>query len=269
MDHCLTMAAYSAFVVLRRYLVRNPGLGVSTAIGILRQTSSDNTGLDYAGGAAIHQFLQADVSCFDHRKAIQTTVFEIVKFTQPWWLRLVPYGRAKVKAVLNQDQIQCFREAGLFDAVPDASVLTWWDEIGAAARSTVDVERMLRARQAERLSLEYERVRLQRLRISLEPEWVSLEDNTLGYDIRSYELSGGEIVCRLIEVKSTTSGAIFITKNEWLNASSAERNYYFHIWKFPEKCFVEYSVAAMRPNMPIDKGSGMWQDVMVSLDIFP
>lgn len=266
LNRCLTMAAYSAFIVLRHYLANNPSVDVPTAIDIIRQTNSDDAGLDFIGGSAIHVHLAIDIPEKDRRAALRLVVCELVKATQPWWLRLVPYGRDKVRSALHPDQLQCLREAGLFDPVPDANAIAWWDEIGTAIRGTVDAERMARAREAERLSLQHERDRLKALGIGLEPEWVSLEDNTLGYDIRSYDLSGEQIVSRLIEVKSTTSDGIFITKNEWRNAASAEPHYCFHVWRLPERKVVEYPVAAMRPNIPIDQGSGSWQDVHIALD---
>jgi hypothetical protein len=124
---------------------------------------------------------------------------------------------------------------------------------------------MIRGREAERLSLEHERDRLRRLGIAQEAEWVSLEDNTLGYDIRSYDLFGGKIVTRLVEAKSTTSDSIFITRNEWQNAASAEEQYVFHVWKLPDRTFTEFSASAIRPSIPIDQGSGRWQNVLVGL----
>jgi hypothetical protein len=183
----------------------------------------------------------------------------------PWWIRLVPYGRSKVVSVLTQDQFQCLREAGLFDPTPDAEAIAWWDEIGALVRGSVNTERMLRAREAERLSLNYERERLQTLGVELEPEWVSLDDNTLGYDISSYDLVAGRIVNRLVEVKSTTSDVIFITKNEWRNAITAEPHFCFHVWKMPEKTVTVYGVRSIVSHIPIDQGQGSWESVRVEL----
>lgn len=265
LNRCLTMAAYSAFVVLRDYVARNPELEATAAIDIIRHANTDDAGLDYVGGAAIHQQIQIDISGRDRRTALRLVACELVKAAMPWWLRLVPYGREMVRSALDQDQIQCLREAGLFDPVPEPEVIAWWDEVAAIVRGAVDNEKMLRAREAERRSLEYERDRLKSLGISLEPEWVSLEDNTLGYDIRSYDLQDERIVSRLIEVKSTTSDSIFISKNEWLNASSAEPHYCFHVWKLPEGCVMEYPVASIKPNIPIDQGVGSWQEVRITL----
>jgi hypothetical protein len=260
------MAAYSAFVVLRDYIARNPQLETTAAIDIIRLSNTDDAGLDYVGGAIIHQLIEIDISGRDRRTALRLVACELVKAAMPWWLRLVPYGREMVRSALDQDQVQCLREAGLFDPVPNPEVIAWWDEIAAIMRGTVDNERMLRAREAERQSLEYERIRLLSLGIGLEPEWVSLEDNTLGYDIRSYDLQDERVVSRLIEVKSTTSDSIFISRNEWLNASSAEKNYCFHVWKFPERSVVEYPVASMKPNIPVDQGAGAWQEVRITLE---
>lgn len=264
-SRCFTIAAYSAFVVLRRYLGKNPGVDIATAISIILQTNSDNAALDFNGGTAIHQLLPTEIVDCNSRTTLRLIASELVKATQPWWLRLVPYGRERVRSALDQDQVQFLREAGLFDAVPDAGVAAWWDDISAAVRGTVDSERMLRAREAERLSLSLERERLKSIGVALEPKWVSLEDNTLGYDIQSYNFSGKQIVCRLIEVKSTTSGSIFITQNEWINALSADKNYCFHVWKFPEREIIEYSVAEIKPNIPINQGSGVWQDTRITL----
>ena len=81
-----------------------------------------------------------------------------------------------MRAALTGNEFQCFREAGLFDDMPDDDAMTWWDKIAALTRGTVDQEKMERARMAERLSLEHERVRLSGLGISLEPKWMALED---------------------------------------------------------------------------------------------
>jgi len=194
-SRCFTIAAYSAFVVLRRYLGKNPGVDIATAISIILQTNSDNAALDFNGGTAIHQLLPTEIVDCNSRTTLRLIASELVKATQPWWLRLVPYGRERVRSALDQDQVQFLREAGLFDAVPDAGVAAWWDDISAAVRGTVDSERMLRAREAERLSLSLERERLKSIGVALEPKWVSLEDNTLGYDIQSYNFSGKQIVC--------------------------------------------------------------------------
>ena len=264
-NRCMTIAAFSAFVRIRDYLAKSENLDLASAVDLVRQINADATGLDYVGGIAIHGLLDNRPHWVDEQSGLRFVVAELVRMSQPWWLRLIPYGRDKVRSALDVDQVQCFREAGLFDPVPSPEIIAWWDEVGATMRGVIDAERMIGAREAERLSLEYERDRLKRLGISVEPEWVSLEDNTLGYDIRSYDVSDGEVVARLVEAKSTTSESIFITRNEWENAAGAEAQYVFHVWKLPDRTLAEYPVAVIRPNIPVDQDSGRWQNVLVAL----
>jgi hypothetical protein len=202
----------------------------------------------------------------DSRLELRLVISKLIQLVQPWWLRLVPYGREQVRAALDPNQVQCLREAGLFDPVPTAEVIAWWDELSASVRGLVDTERMLQAREAERRSLQHERDRLKQLGLPLEPQWVSLEDNSLGYDIKSFDLSNGQVVARLVEVKSTNGNSIFITRNEWANAATAGPHYCFHVWKLPCDSPLEYPVDAVRPNVPLDQGGGEWQDVRVALD---
>jgi len=262
-SRCLTLSSFSAFVVLRDYIARNPGAEPGAAVDAICYVNSDDAGLDYKGGVEIHQLIQTDISSLDRQSALRYVAYELVKTGMPWWLRLVPYGRKFLKTALPLDQFQFLREAALFDPAPNSEVITWWDNLSNIARDSVSNEKMLQARDAERLSLEYERDRLSQLGILRNPEWVSLEDNTMGYDILSYDLQRGIVVNRLIEVKSTTSDSIFITKNEWLNATSAEAHYFFHIWRFPELHLTECPVSLIRPNIPIDQGKGSWQNVCV------
>ena len=162
--------------------------------------------------------------------------------------------------------MQCFREAGLFDGVPDDDVLAWWDHLANLARGTVDAEKMKRARHAERLSLEFELNRTRSLGIAKTPRWVALEDNSLGYDILSYDIDPqGLVVTRLVEVKSRLSDAIFITRNEWDNVSSAAQRSVLHVWDLPEERLHEYRVHEVAPHIPLDRGDGVWQDVRIAL----
>ncbi len=266
LDRCLTMAAYSAFVVLSRYLASHPETPLQQAIETIRQTNADSAALDYVGGAAIREIVEVDLAGADYRAALRLVTCALIKAANPWWLRLVPYGRDKVKAALEQDHVQCLREAGLFDPFPVPDVVAWWDEIGAAARGAIEMEKMLQAREAERWSFERERNRLEALGIPLKPEWVALEDSTLGYDIRSYDKIRGVIVSRLIEVKSSGSDVFFVTRNEWRNALGAKPHYCFHIWRVPNGSLLELSVSDVEPHIPVDQGAGEWQQVRVQLE---
>jgi len=52
--------------------------------------------------------------------------------------------------------------------------------------------------------MDYETKRLSELGISSSPRWISLDDNSAGYDVYSYDKGPIEPIAKLIEVKSTT-----------------------------------------------------------------
>lgn len=264
-DRCLTVAAYSAFIAMRRYMEKNPDSTPDQAVRIIRATNSDNADLDYVGGQQIYSHMNDLLIEDTAQKNMRLIITETICTLKPWWLRSIPYGREKLKAALNKNQIQCFMVAGLFEAVPDTECISWWDEMAALVRGTVETERMNQAREAELLSLKHEKDRLKKLGINREPSWISPENNTLGYDIHSYDKGPNGIVNRLIEVKRTASDKIFITRNEWNNALSASQHYLFHIWRMPDCKLIECSVESMEINIPIDQGAGVWQNVLVNL----
>ena len=264
-DRCFTMATFLAFTESRSFRMDHPDLTLEDSIATIKKLKSSASAFDYDNAMQLMTVLDEELAWDNTKLGLRLFVSEIVKHSKPWWMRFIPYGREKVRAVLTTDAIQCFREAGLFDAYPDKDVIRWWDDISTLIRNVVDTERMVRARNAERLSFEHERKRLTKLGIRREPEWVSLEDNTLGYDIRSYDRVNDHIVSRLIEVKSTLSDTIFLSRNEWDNAATSANQTVFHVWEFPNQELHEYPVAAMEVHIPHDQGSGLWKDLKVTL----
>lgn len=264
-DRCLTMSSYSAFLSLRQYLNNHPKIDPEEAISAVSRINSDLSNLDYIGGLMIYEQVGANVQYNDPIKILRFIIKELVRINQPWWLRLAPSGREKVRDALNQDQIQCFREAGLFASVPDKEVIDWWDEIALAARGILNAENLAMGREAEKLSFEYEQRRLKQLGVEKEPVWMSLEDNTVGYDIKSYDIIEDHLVTKLIEVKGAQSDIVYVTRNEWDNAMSAGDCYLFHIWKMPHKKLIKVHVPEMNNHIPTDNGSGNWLKVKIIL----
>lgn len=265
LEDAFSMSAFLGFLEIRSFLADQPSLTDTDAITSLRRVRAISTGLDFRGGLTLFRKLDPSFDWQLSQDRLRVFVFEWVKMTQPVWLRLIPYGREKLRRALDEDQTQCFRHAGLFDEMPDADALEWWDRLADLKRGAGDVERMKRARQAERLSLEFEFGRLKCLGIPRAPKWVALEDNSLGYDILSYDLDAGLIVTRLVEVKSRLSDEIYITRNEWENASGAPRRSVIHVWDLPDERLREYRVRDVAPHIPLDQGHGAWQDVRIAL----
>ena len=263
-ERYLSMAGFLAFLELRAYK-SDRGVSESEVIESLERLKPSAHGLDYCAGRVLRELLDDDFGWDGTQLSVRRFVFELVHLAKPWWLTAVPNGRASVKVALTRDERQCFRQAGLFDDVPDDETIRWWDSIAALVRSEQDTDRMVRARRAEQWSLEYERTRLRHDGIDREPEWTALEDNQVGYDILSYERHGSAVVPRLIEVKSTLSDSVILTRNEWMNASSASQRTVFHVWKVTNRQLYEYSVEDMQRSVPTDGRGGQWMNVRIML----
>lgn len=87
---------------------------------------------------------------------------------------------------LKPNERDVFSAAGLMREPTPIDVVLWWDSVVAFARMLVDAEKMEQAREAESLTLAYERNRLKGLGIEKEPAWKGLDDNFAGYDVLSY-----------------------------------------------------------------------------------
>ena len=77
----------------------------------------------------------------------------------------------------------------------------------------------------EELVYRYETDKLQKLKVNKTPEWKSRKDDTLGYDILSYDQNGNEIY---IEVKTTRGKDItpfFISSNEYIMSNKQKCKY--------------------------------------------
>lgn len=260
-----SMAGFLGFVELTRYMAEYPDLPVHEAIRSLQDARAGTAGFDFGTAATLVHELDRTLSWSPDKAGLRLFISEWARLANPAWLCQAPYGHMRVRAALNEDEIQCFREAGLFEDMPDDDVVSWWDSLAAFVRGTAEAERMERARQAERLSLEHERKRLADIGIDREPKWMSLGDNFLGYDILSYDRVEGRIVNRLIEVKSTLSDTFIVTRGEWKNAAGAAAQTVFHVWRFPGRDLTELSALDMEGHMPEDRGKGLWNDVSVTL----
>lgn len=160
-----------------------------------------------------------------------------------------------------------FRQAGLLEEPPDDDTVDWWAGLSGAIRQQADKQRNDRARAAERLSLQHETERLRGLGVDVRPRWMAVEDNTVGYDILSYEVGQYGLINKLIEVKSTIASPLrfYVTRNEWESALRYGEAFWFQIWdmnRTPPVLYVR-SVADVAPHIPADNKKGKWQNAQV------
>ena len=263
----LTMSALWGLVALRRYAAMHPNVAVPEVVLAVRRLSADDAHHDYGAAVTLHACVGHDYAHDDVVPLFQDTISTIVKRDRPWWNRLAPLGRERLRAALNPNEAQCFEAAGLFIEMPTNDVLAWWDSLAQAARAAENDGRLRQGREAEQLTLAFERERLAHLGIAREPKWVAIEDNTAGYDIQSFDPGVVDPVNKLIEVKSCSRDLveIFITRNEWETAVASAPHYHFHVWLLPEKKLIELTVDDIAAHIPRNQGKGVWQSVGVTL----
>ena len=180
-------------------------------------------------------------------------------------------GRRRFLDSLEQNDRDIFNAAGLMKEPPPLAVALWWDSVAGFARMLTDLEKMKQAREAEELTMTFERVSLRMLGICKEPEWKGLDDNFAGYDVLSYDPGEFAPTNRMIEVKSTTASPLrfIISRNEWEQAIKFGPAYLFHIWdmqKTPPVLYVRMS-EQVALHIPSDNEKGKWKTAEIPLGI--
>jgi hypothetical protein len=263
-----SMSAFNGVLAIRRYSAEHPDTSLPEVVKALRRVSPDDAYHNYDAALVLHDWIEkterqpADIPAF-FRETLTVAIREV----KPWWLRLSPFGRDRVRAVLSSNEEQCLAAAGLFSEEPSLEIRNWWDGLGQGIRSETDSKHLAQGRAAEQLTIQYEIRRLSELGISHRPRWVALDDNTAGYDVHSFDSGPFEPVAKLIEVKSCAreSWEIFLTRKEWETAVERSPNYRFHIWILPEKRLIELTPDDLKFHIPLDRGNGHWQISRIAL----
>jgi hypothetical protein len=184
----------------------------------------------------------------------------------PYLLKLTCYGRDSLISNLSADELQVFRIGKLLEKIPEADVVSWWDNLKIASRSELDDALLAQGRLAESWTIEEEKQKLS-LFCSLEPEWVALNSDRYGYDVLSYRKGeGGTIQSIQVEVKSYQSQTyphFYITCNEWEKSKLAESAYYYYIWCIETREYQILSINDIVSHIPNNNGVGKWQTVLI------
>ena len=145
----------------------------------------------------------------------------------PIWANRIPYGRREATIFMTKDERACFADAGLLSDHLDAGIIDWWDTIATHIRMQTKQSKIGTGRLGERNTIKYERSRT-----NIDPMWMSIDSNLLGYDIKS-QVSKNDPGTLLIEVKASTftlsRAEFYVTSNEW-NVAITSGAYVFHLW---------------------------------------
>jgi hypothetical protein len=268
-----TMSVLGAVIAIRQYLDVHHDASADGAAIAIRRTDTDYSGADFRTALELHRSLPLELVFRSYHADLRECLAFLILRHRPWWIRAIPFGRERLASAIGRgegegrDELQSLRAARLFDDPVEDEVVQWWDRLSQTVRAELADQRLLQGRQAERLSIEYERARLAALGITKQPRWVSIDDNSIGFDIQSYAPGPVEPVNRLIEVKSSSREPprIILTKGEWDAALRYGAAYIFHIWQISTKTLIEKTAQEIAHHIPIDQGDGSWLQVEIEV----
>lgn len=260
------MSAVSALDRLLQLAAEYPGVDRSRLVAALREGPAADAALDYDTASQMLDAVPLDrVNLGGERTArLRGYLTALIAHASPTWRWLIPVGRRRLADHLEPEVFQVLVAAGLYgEATPE--VVRWWDAAASEARSLRDQTRGETGRIGERLTSRYERERLDAAGLqSLAVEIVGFEDNTLGFDVRSYSIGGTKPRPKYIEVKATerTPPDFYMSRNEWKAAERLRDDFYIHLWHLPTEQLYEIPFEAMLSNIPLDQGSGEWDSLL-------
>lgn len=193
---------------------------------------------------------------------------QVVVSDMPGWVDLTPSGRSVAISQMDGESKQSLRNAGLLKNGERAR--DWWDKLAQMARQRLAEELLAVGREGERLSMAHERAILEELGApEIFPQWESLEDNNLGYDISSWDVSSTpSVVKKTIEVKAGRSNPVLIhvSRGQHNYARNAQRHE-FHIWNLATETLRVLPASAILEHAPSDQGNGKWMEFTLAIDV--
>jgi len=204
------MGAFEALRLVRIKAADFPGKEFHEIVDVVRVVEADGAAHDFEAAVGLNAIVAQSAPAEDALAFYRDCIAASIRDHRPMWIRTIPLGRRKFVQKLEGDEQQCFASAGLLDDPPSELTITWWDRISAQTRMMGDESKMIQAREAERRSLAFEAARMVKLGLGRTPVWMSIEDNTAGYDILSYDQGNEGPVARVLEVKSTVA-SLFVS----------------------------------------------------------
>ena len=204
----------------------------------------------------------------DDMNAFRNTIFNLIELARPAWRRTVLFGRAAVFKLLDADTLQSIQVASLADAIPDLDCAKWWTNLEARIRVSEAESLTSDWRDAEFRTLLNERKKLSGT--DLVPIWTSLDDNTAGFDISSWELpvNGLPALPKYIEVKYSSSiPRFFISRNEWGFAVRHPKAWELQFWLGERSEPILREVTWLEQHIALNRGNGRWESMLIEAEI--
>lgn len=198
---------------------------------------------------------------------LRQQIRDFIQSIQPVWARLLPAGRAEALPFMPASAQQCFLESELCNVPPTDEIISWWDDIAAAARGRAADCLAQIGRDGERCSIAYEVQRVGR-----RPDWQSIESNKSGFDLLSITERGNPEGLQIevkVSVQPIRAAAFHLTRNEWAVAQASDR-YVFHVWSMTEagKRIAVLTPKQVAVHIPQNCGDGEWETAEIPCRAF-
>jgi hypothetical protein len=267
MNSLFRVSAISSFLAVYETQIKHPEWTFDEVRRAMVAASYMGQSVDWSGVVRLAAIVDDNPLPNDRSAAFRLCLSKLIEAVRPEWITVIFSGRNLAARSLDPDVVQCFEVAGLFEEFPSDEVVEWLDSLSIIAQGVRNADNMAKGRQAERLSLNYERARLTSANIDRQVEWVALNENAAGYDIRSWIELDGQILPKLVEVKAHSGSRIsfYITRNEWDTAMASHCPYVFQVWSLSNQTLLELTVAALTEHIPPDSGKGRWQSIKIEL----
>jgi hypothetical protein len=271
-DRLFTISAFEGLRLMRGVVATVPGVTIEACPAALIAHSPQAQNYDIEAAKELHPLVAANApheTVMFYRECILAALL----LKMPAFAKLMTLGRGRfikrIKGDDYRDIRSVFREAKLLDDPPSGGDISWWDTVQGRVRLNFDQERLVRARYAESLSIEFEQAKLTKLGITKAPVWMAIDDNTVGYDVLSYYPTPTGETNLLIEVKSTVASPLrfYVSRNEWDNADQVGEAYLFHVWDMDKNPPILHirTVEQIRPHIPTDNEKGKWTTAQIPI----
>ncbi|OGT63571.1 MAG: hypothetical protein A3E85_04655 [Gammaproteobacteria bacterium RIFCSPHIGHO2_12_FULL_45_12] len=237
-----------------------PGTNALETAQYMKWLRTNSDGLMTLTPTGVHLLSQSN-----YKMRLKQALLDFIDVAKPSWVQNATFGRKKVISFVGNYIEQTLIEAGLANGSDDEVVL-FWDTLAAMARGQKTDRLMEIGRIGERLTINHEE-----MRTGLKPKWVSIDNNSDGYDVLSVVDNQNKSFLS-IEVKTSTiglSGAFHLTSNEW-SRSKVVDNHLFHLWDISNKnqSLAKITCEQMERHIPMDQGSGNWESVEIPFAVF-
>ena len=258
MNSRVTMSALAALAKVYEVQLAQSSLTFEESCRVARESSAGSFAHDYEGAVFLKQFDASNPEHIWSEDWIRAILKALLLSDWRIWQKSILKGRSYVLRQLTENERQVFEAAGLCGENPDKTVVNWWDELHNLKRAEVDQNDF---RDWEAKSLQYETERLKQKNCPYRPTWRSIDDNTCGFDIESFDILNDEWISIAIEVKSRFSEDILfeMSRNECDQMIRMKDRYRVHFWSKPEGNLRIIRSASLIDSLPKDSSNGRWK----------